>query len=729
MLRVNRKLVGFLIAAGVVAGAGDGWRVIGPGGGGAMFQPAISPHTSQDVLVACDMTGTYISHNEGSDWWMFNLHGVVRFFAFDPKDANTMYAVTSGIYKSTDRGATWRLIRPAANTPVTMNDDHADEVFVNGGGRPAALAIDPADSNAIYAVFQEKADTWFEMSRDGGRTWTRGEPLSAGGRRIFVDAASPAKERTLFVLGRNTVTVRRGGAWTTGPAPQGVDQFVDMSAGFAPNGQLVVYGHTATAIYVSPDGGQTWRESKMDSSARFVTIATAEHQPTVAYVSFRLADKYFGVAKTTDHGATWQPVLRESSQETAPNLRDNWITARFGPDWGEHPLGLGVAPNDPDICFSTDLGRTLRTTDGGKTWQAVYSRQAAGGGWTSTGLDVTTTYGVHFDPFDKRRIFISYTDINLFRSEDGGASWQSASQGIPQRWLNTLYWMEFDPEVKGRAWAVASGTHDLPRPKMWRRTPVSRYQGGVVISNDGGRSWQPSGSGMPPTAATHILLDPRSPADARVLYVAGFGRGVFKSVDGGQSWSLKNNGIEGKEPFAWRLARDRDGTLYLVVARRSEDGSIGNAGDGALYRSTDGAEHWTKLSLPAEVNGPNGLAIDPKDPTRLYLAAWRRNREGEGGGGIYLSTDGGGSWRRVLDRDQHVYDVTIDPRNASVLYACGFESSIWRSADRGETWQRVAGYDFKWGHRVVPDPLSPDHIYVTTFGGSVWYGPAHSAIK
>ncbi len=50
-----------------------------------------------------------------------------------------------------------------------------------------------------------------------------------------------------------------------------------------------------------------------------------------------------------------------------------------------------------------------------------------------------------------------------------------------------------------------------------------------------------------------ILLDPTSPADTRTLYVAGFGRGVYKSVDGGISWKLKNTGITQNEPFAWRI--------------------------------------------------------------------------------------------------------------------------------------------------------------------------------
>jgi photosystem II stability/assembly factor-like uncharacterized protein len=272
-------------------------------------------------------------------------------------------------------------------------------------------------------------------------------------------------------------------------------------------------------------------------------------------------------------------------------------------------------------------------------------------------------------------------------------------------------------------WSVNSYNHDLPRPKMWRRTSVSTYQGGVCLSEDGGRNWTKSNVGMEETAATHILLDSTSPVNARVLYVAGFGRGVYKSIDGGHTWSLKNQGITQKEPFAWRLARSSEGTLYVVIARRSEDGSIGNERDGALYRSTDGAEHWQPLDLPSGANGPNGLAVDPDLPNRLYLAAWAKATGMHGdGGGIFLSENGGKSWKLVLDRDRHIYDVTIDPADSNMIYAAGFESSAWRSTDRGLHWMRIPGFNFKWGQRVIPDPLDHTKIYVTTFGGSVWHG-------
>ena len=161
------------------------------------------------------------------------------------------------------------------------------------------------------------------------------------------------------------------------------------------------------------------------------------------------------------------------------------------------------------------------------------------------------------------------------------------------------------------------------------------------------------------------------------------------------------------------------------MVRRGTDGTIGTPLDGAIYRSSDGAEHWEKLPLPAGCNAPNGLAIDPSDPARLYLAAWgRRGTAGDTGGGIWMSTDAGKTWKkRPRQRPAHLRR-DLDARTPGVLYATGFESSVWKSVNRGESWLRLKGYNFKWGQRVFPDPVDAKMIYVCTFGGCIWHGPA-----
>ncbi len=712
----------------------DQWRIIGPGGGGAQFLPTISPHDPKEVLVACDMTGSYITHDAGHSWRMFNLRGRVNFFVFDPKDPNVIYAKATGLWRSVDDGRSWNLIfpDPATVERVEMPDDHAGEIIVSRGdpgGTITALAVDPANSRTLYAAFRDGSLSTLRYSEDWGKTWKKSTDLPDGGTGIYVDPGSPEQDRALYVVGRSSIARREGGKWERGPTPPGVSSFSNVTAGFLRDGgKPVIYALGRPGLFVSDDGGASWSQPGfIGVGGTFQAVASSLRHGDTVYLSYgRLkleGESCFGVARSDDRGRTWRLVWKESTR-SAENIHDIWISERFGPGWGENPLNLGVAPDDPDLCYGTDYGRTMRTTDGGKNWNALYSRRLPDGSFTTTGLDVTTNYGVHFDPFDSKRVFISYTDIGLFRSENGGQGWISSTAGVPQAWVNTTYWVEFDPEVRGRVWGVMSGVHDLPRPKMWRQRSPSTYNGGVCISEDGGRNWRVC-EGLPPTAATHILLDRRSPANARTLYVAGFGRGVYKSTDGGRTWALKNNGIAGKEPFAWRLAQDSKGTLYLVAARRSEDGSIGNELDGALYRSSDGAETWNRISLPDGVNGPNGLAIDPDNHQRIYLAAWgRRMPTRQSGGGIFLSEDGGLTWRSVLDRDQHIYDVTVDSRDPKTLYACGFESSAWRSSDRGETWQRIRGYNFKWGHRVIPDPLDARMIYITTYGGSVWHGPA-----
>lgn len=708
------------------------WRVIGPGGGGAQFTPTISPHDPNHVLVSCDMTGSYITHDGGASWRMFNLRGRSRFFLFDPSDPRVLYAQSFGLFRSADAGRTWSLLHPdpATITGIVHPDDHAGTVPLLTGPREPliALAVDPAASAHLYAAFTTTSGAVLRLSRDTGASWTNLKELPGGARQILIDPASPRSDRTVYVIGRDSVAVREAGAWRTGPSAS--RPFTSISAGFPQGGGKLHIWTLAEGIVRTEDGGASWTPANGNLDARgYNAIATSARAPHVAYVSYtglRAGEsRTFGVARTSDSGRTWTPVWQESTVKS-PTVDDGWISARFGPGWGSAPLDLGVSPTNPDICYATDFGRTLRTTDGGKTWRAVYTRKTDRGAFQSTGLDVTTNYGIHWDPFDRRRVFISYTDIGLFRSDDGGASWvEPLPDGIPRGWRNTTYWVEFDPKVRGRMWAAMSGTHDLPRPKMWRTASPDNYRGGIMRSDDGGLTWTPQTNGMPQTAATHVLLDPASPVNARVLYAAGFGRGVYKSSDGGATWTLKNRGLPEKQPFAWRLTLSPDRSLYLVLARRSEDGSYGNEADGGLYRSTDGAETWQRIALPEGLNGPNGLSVDPGDAKRLYLSAWgRRTEAGAVMGGIWLSADAGRSWRNVHGRDQHVYDVTVDPRNPKILYACGFESSAWRSADRGLTWRRIRGYNFKWGHRVVPDPFDRGKIYVTTYGGSVWHGPA-----
>jgi photosystem II stability/assembly factor-like uncharacterized protein len=650
---------------------------------------------------------------------MFNLQGPIQSYAFDPVDRHTIYANGIGLFRSRDDGQTWHLIypKPSSIRHIETASDHAEERLVADPDQIGTITSFGIDTEALYVSAKRGSSFVLMASRDGGESWSEMARLeepwlstrAEGGQVVGISA------HQITIMGRQ------------GPVKRTTKFVIESAAVGSFNSSTAVYAVSQDHLFVSTDEGATFTEATLPGSGTEVrAVATSFHHGDVAYVSFSEMEvdgkKYLGVAKTTNAGRSWSSIWRDTSSQLAENVQDAWIAPALGAGWPENPLMLTVADDDPNLVYATDLGRTMKSVDGGGHWTGVYSRRN-GSGWTSTGLDVTTAYGIHFDPFDPKHVFISYTDIGLLQSDDGAGSWNRTMRGVPERWSNTAYWVVFDPDVRGKMWMANSGTHDLPRPKMWRQKSPQNFVGGVSCSEDGGHNWIPCNTGIPQTAVTHLVLDPRSPRDHRTLYATAFGRGVYKSTDSGAHWVLKNEGIKELEPFAWRLTLANDGTLYLVVARRSENGASGPEGNGAIYRSTDGAEHWTAVALPAGVNGPNGLTIDVRDSSRIYLAAWPRavGLHGEGGG-IYLSTNGGAAWNRVLDRDQHVYDVTIDPRNPAHLYAAGFESCAWQSRDRGEHWTRISGFNFKWGHRVIPDPADPDSIFVTTFGGSVWHG-------
>ena len=776
-------LAAFSMQALLVSGCGTGqqkapeqqpapapqvWKVIGPGGGGGQFLPTINPADPNNVFVRCDMTGAYVTKDGGVSWRMFNLRTVVEDFEFDPGEPNTIYAANKGLFRSEDRREHWRLVYPDSANVVAekMVGDHADYRFETRDGMPDGsidkVRVDPSNSSHIYlgltAPFRFRVARGLEYSGDSVRVLVstdRGKSWSQLGRvcgrtvlAIFPGSWEGKPDEACVVTERAMARLSEKGGkavYSTLPVKSIFDAgggkgaegcFVYILAGFEQSGGKVTGG-----VYRSSDWGKKWEQVNkglLDDLAAtgqlpsFRVFAVCEGEPRVAYLScagytVKKGDtnvRNFGIFKTDNGGSAWKWVYRADSDSVLThNGPGGWMEKFYGPEWGEYPLSLGVSPTNPDICYATDFGCTYRTLDGGGKWEQVFSDMRADGSVSSRGLDVTTCYGVHFDPFDPAHIFISYTDIGAFHSFNSGESWFHSITGVPRQWINTCYWMAFDPGVKGRAWSVWGSGHDLPRPKMFRGGNFDRFVGGVAVSDDGCRTWRAANKGMPEnTVSTHILLDPKSPADSRTLYVCGFGKGLFKSTDGGASWQNKSAGL-GPNLNAWRTVLLPDGALYLLVARGLEKGQTV---DGALYVSRDRAESWTKIALPEGVNAPNDLVFDPSDPKRMYLSLWPWEKDNRDYcGGLLRTEDGGAAWKRIFREDAHVYAAALDPANPSTVIINTFDSAAFRSDDRGDTWRRLKGYTFKWGHRPVFDPHHPGMIYLTTFGGSVFYGPAN----
>ena len=78
-------LLSFIVLSSLAQGQGaNSWKIVGPGGGGTTYDPVVSPYDSRLVVEFSDMTGGYVTHNNGESWRMFNLRGHTDAFAFDP---------------------------------------------------------------------------------------------------------------------------------------------------------------------------------------------------------------------------------------------------------------------------------------------------------------------------------------------------------------------------------------------------------------------------------------------------------------------------------------------------------------------------------------------------------------------------------------------------------------------------------------------------------------------
>ncbi|MGW8181995.1 MAG: WD40/YVTN/BNR-like repeat-containing protein, partial [bacterium] len=280
-------------------------------------------------------------------------------------------------------------------------------------------------------------------------------------------------------------------------------------------------GQIVGGVFRSSDLGETWEKVgaqleesviRLDRSPGFRSFAVCQGEPEVVYLSCSaywveehgFPQHHSGIMKTVDGGESWKWVLDISGgQVLTDNFTGGWLRRYLG--WFSSPSHLGVCPTDPNIVYGTDSGRTFKSEDGGSNWEQLISDEFEDGSFTTRGLDVTTTYGVHFDPYDEEHIFITYTDIGLFHSYDAGETWHHSITGIPRQWRNTCYWLEFDPAVRGKVYSVWSNVHDLPRPKMHRSGNLvnGRQQGGVAVSGDGGRWWGLLGKGVMGDDGTH----------------------------------------------------------------------------------------------------------------------------------------------------------------------------------------------------------------------------------
>jgi len=299
----------------------------------------------------------------------------------------------------------------------------------------------------------------------------------------------------------------------------------------------------------------------------------------------------------------------------------------------------------------------------------------------------------------------------------------------------------------GRQWKVESQSLQdwaIPKIAVLPSRPNLVFAGtrgdGVWVSEDFGKSWKKPCYGKPgPGKVRCLTVDPHDPD---TLYAGAEPIDLFISRDAGKSWTRLDSvwkvpwvasvdyPVSTVEPHIRDIAVDPKDAKKIYIALQV----------GFILKSADGGASWRLLNqgLDSDVHT---IVIDPRDTNRLFIATGGHDcRKGSvSGRALYLSSDGGESWRPTAMDFSQEYSVplTMHPKNPDVLYSAlangqpgqwrrptGAESLMVRTRDGGKRWERLDGklseISRNFAEAIVIDQSQPDHLYAALRSGDLY---------
>ncbi len=252
----------------------------------------------------------------------------------------------------------------------------------------------------------------------------------------------------------------------------------------------------------------------------------------------------------------------------------------------------------------------------------------------------------------------------------------AAAQQYPESMYQDLRWRMIGPFRGGRTRA-ATGVPSQPNVFY-----VGQVDGGVWKSDDYGRTWNPIFDDEPSQSIGAIAV---APSDPNVVYVASgeglhrpdlsVGDGIYKSTDAGKTWT--HLGLNDGQQIPTLAIDPRDPNRVFAAVLGHPYGANAERG---IFRSTDGGQTWQKVLYKDENTGGCDVEIDPSNPDVVYATLWEErmgpwedgNQFSGPNGGIFKSTDGGTTWNQLtegLPKGVTQAYVTISPTNPQRLYA------------------------------------------------------------
>ncbi|HEY5913644.1 MAG TPA: hypothetical protein VJA21_23905 [Verrucomicrobiae bacterium] len=714
---------------------GQHWEMLGRSGAKEFANPGyrgvwavcFDPRRPERIFIGS--THGLFRTTDGGRNWRLVLGGdadyVMSAIACDPKDSDIIYAGSGmgarmnvdwsrgKVWKSTNGGESWQEITPPGLTGrrnwVTIAAD-AQSPFTPGQGHSRVYLC---GQGGLF-VTEDAGQSWNSLARSlpGGEiNLAREGPYDSGASTVVL--APGANQSRLFI----TLKARRAGDQLVGGvyrSDDGGKTWVESNRGL----------EKAVAYLARPQ-----------SEFPYSLLVGCRARPEVMY----WANYPQGVFRTDDGGATWRPLLDlKTDYVRAPDFDGkevDWLLRGHGGNFDRSYFnaygpanGLSCSATDPDAVAYTDNAGLALSVDGGK-------------GWTEPGFDYGEAYrpnqfgdrppirlthkvrsrGLHLivptcvavDPSDPKTIAIGHQDVGLVISRDGGNWWEWAWHGILEGEKNNIYTVLYDPAVRGRLWTGGGG---------WRGS------GHVYQSDDSGRTFRRIGIPQSSLEAGQkerdlflldLALDPASPPEARTLY-AGTSCGLFRTTNSGASWQAVSPG-DVPSPRVKHLQVDptRPARLYASVQAQAQSAN-------GLYGSEDGGQHWKRLG-EGKIGSVRSLSLCERTGT-LYVLG-----DSQPAGGyfahhtLWRSDDHGETWARLDERLAAC--VGVHPRDPDRVYLAAWAAdvsrekvNVYRSADGGKSWTPIAdnipltlgGED----NAVVFDRADPARFFVLHSSGA-----------
>jgi len=316
-------------------------------------------------------------------------------------------------------------------------------------------------------------------------------------------------------------------------------------------------------------------------------------------------------------------------------------------------------------------------------------------------------------PKNDRVIYVGAAGGGVWRSTNGGASFVP----IFDKHVQSIGVVKVDPVKPDKIIYVGTG-------ETWTRNSVSTGTG-LFRSLDGGDNWTNIGFKKSERIAGVAI----NPKNNKELYVCVLGqlwsdskeRGVFKSSDFGKTWKkiLYVKPDTGCSDII--MDPKKPNTLYASMweFRRTAWSFNSGGNNSALYKSTDGGNHWHKIQngFPKGKLGRIAVAVAPSDSKIVYAVL---ETEKDKDKGLYRSNNGGKSWQHLnsdfglVVRPFYFSRIVVDPSNPDVVVKAGLNGSI--SRDGGKTFKNL-GPMHPDIHDIVFDIHNSDRMYVATDGG------------